>query len=905
MELHAIPEAEKLTGGVVGSDAIHVLTFEQLEHLWWECVNYKSHEAQIMVLKDSKVALHPDDSRTIDTAAALSGNRGLTHGPSASVPVHTVQRLIERSTSVEVSEHERNLSRSTIRRLHATPIRVRSESLSLLDTAFEQSRAENVRQQFYKTMSNGRVAARLRQKFRTRQSLGHTVHWAKRVQARWRMFKLREAFRRTRRSAIIIQARWRGLRARTYISHTLTNTTWHFMSTTTVYVANIIGALEAPGKLKASLTHALKHSLKGSKAANRPKASKTAKAAGIYGLRRMPVVINCQMRIRERPQASWALVTFGKSAARMMVLDAEREGWSDELSTMVDQGENGGNNTEAWGNSGIQFTEIDVDQALGSTGAFGWTFKSAQKNVQKAVYKLHKAEQARRKQMQERKEAKLRLQVHAEQAYGTDSMLANPSPGVAEREQERMRARFAMEEREQERVRARFAMERAQCLCPLSRLPMRWPVVAADGFVYERAAISRWLDQKGLFSPVTGAPLKNALLVQHRPLAAAAQEVESSSQSNSSLMHAYTTSLRVSTMLGAARVDTSSQSAPSSDAAGKASRSKHGGDGDSSRGTDGTDSGGCLWDGGTNANLLLADTQAAKAALRHGVLLSKRRKEGQQRCPHAAVAVQDAAEAPVAAPPSSPRQGPRTESIATPSSPGHSQGNRAARGPSQRRLRPASAPTAREHVDAKPDIIDGQHCLGGYSGNHGRGGLGGGGGSAHHGMLYSQAEIVGFSPRFWPSTPTVAKTDANGRTSRGRTSSPAARIRAELTQEYKRQTTTQPRQRGPMNGFTVVGFGSGSEVSREPYFVPSVSNSDLAKQAATRQAAAVVKALSSGAQLQQPSAPPCLWTDMTGGHRDNVAPVAFEERQPGEKRNQDADAVGARLLEEWHRANER
>ena len=36
---------------------------------------------------------------------------------------------------------------------------------------------------------------------------------------------------------------------------------------------------------------------------------------------------------------------------------------------------------------------------------------------------------------------------------------------------------------------------------------MRDPVVAGDGFTYERDALERWLAARGAVSPVTGAPL--------------------------------------------------------------------------------------------------------------------------------------------------------------------------------------------------------------------------------------------------------------------------------------------------------------------------------------------------------------------------------------------------------------
>ncbi|CAF3083732.1 unnamed protein product, partial [Rotaria sp. Silwood2] len=44
-------------------------------------------------------------------------------------------------------------------------------------------------------------------------------------------------------------------------------------------------------------------------------------------------------------------------------------------------------------------------------------------------------------------------------------------------------------------------------LCPITHEIYRDPVKAADGFVYERAAITRWILQKGT-SPFTRQPLK-------------------------------------------------------------------------------------------------------------------------------------------------------------------------------------------------------------------------------------------------------------------------------------------------------------------------------------------------------------------------------------------------------------
>ena len=48
--------------------------------------------------------------------------------------------------------------------------------------------------------------------------------------------------------------------------------------------------------------------------------------------------------------------------------------------------------------------------------------------------------------------------------------------------------------------------------CPLTKQLMRNPVVAADGYTYERAAIERWM-AGCTRSPITSAPLPSQELV--------------------------------------------------------------------------------------------------------------------------------------------------------------------------------------------------------------------------------------------------------------------------------------------------------------------------------------------------------------------------------------------------------
>lgn len=46
---------------------------------------------------------------------------------------------------------------------------------------------------------------------------------------------------------------------------------------------------------------------------------------------------------------------------------------------------------------------------------------------------------------------------------------------------------------------------------------MRDPVIAADGFTYERSAIEDWLSRKGT-SPMTNEPLEHLFLIPNRAL---------------------------------------------------------------------------------------------------------------------------------------------------------------------------------------------------------------------------------------------------------------------------------------------------------------------------------------------------------------------------------------------------
>ncbi|XP_031702054.1 WD repeat, SAM and U-box domain-containing protein 1 [Anarrhichthys ocellatus] len=55
-------------------------------------------------------------------------------------------------------------------------------------------------------------------------------------------------------------------------------------------------------------------------------------------------------------------------------------------------------------------------------------------------------------------------------------------------------------------------------LCPITRELMREPVIAADGYSYEREAIDSWIKTKNRSSPMTNLPLLTTLLTPNRTL---------------------------------------------------------------------------------------------------------------------------------------------------------------------------------------------------------------------------------------------------------------------------------------------------------------------------------------------------------------------------------------------------
>ena len=62
-------------------------------------------------------------------------------------------------------------------------------------------------------------------------------------------------------------------------------------------------------------------------------------------------------------------------------------------------------------------------------------------------------------------------------------------------------------------------------VCPISRLPMRQPVVAEDGRSYEQSAISAWLAKKSV-SPLTNNPIGSTLIANHNLRAVIIAEME-------------------------------------------------------------------------------------------------------------------------------------------------------------------------------------------------------------------------------------------------------------------------------------------------------------------------------------------------------------------------------------------
>ena len=942
MDLRKIPQWEKRKTGVIGDDGILELTFPQLEHLWWQCIAQKSETSQQQLLNDDSAfkGLSAEERNELTTIAkATSSTRTeaktgeLAQGPPGEneLTKNALTRTLTHSSSLK------NLHKDTVKTLQVVPMHVRAEALARLDAEIKRIRRSKAARKFASTVLTQRVAYRAIQEQEKRRHMGFTITWCKRVQARWRMWVLRRNFLDYRQKVIAVQSRWRGIRTRSHIRDTLSNTVWETVQHNTVYISNILGPdLESASKLKAILNEALaapayksddggdrspakarararaRAKAKGGRAARKAREAKAGRAGSGSGSGwsgdGAPIVLNVEMRVRDRPEPSWAIVTFTKTSSRKLVLDQTRKLWSDELTELVENAPDPTGAYAEYGRSnGLIFGTIDIDKALASTGAFGWTFKLAQKNVRKAIYKLHKERVKRMQHKEEMRQAKLRLEAQAgpETAAAGAVWVAAIAGGQIQRE----------------RVAARTALERAQCLCPLSRLPMRSPVVAADGFVYERAAISRWLAQKGLLSPVTGLPMPNALLIRHQALAAVAKETSAGSGSGSSsrLLHGYTASLRVTERLG---VVTAAGGLP-------------------------------IWDVATTAVPNLADQSVAKAALRHGINVSKGRqtdavnKARGATDPDEAAAAAEAKAARVAAAVAATEQA-EDDHMVTPhgarsrssdpgkceltgrpgrslrvvaSSPGLGQAAPSAPGTPRN-----NGTTGKQRRASTPANVAGSSAgrrgSSGHAGNHGRGGLGGGGGSAALGMELSQAEMINLSPRFWnwPTSSSTPNRNGNGKgKGEQRAASPAAQVRAELAREHQRAVETARHPKAgtagnrPIDG--LVGFGSGSEVMRQPYFTPAASPHQVAEDAAARQAAAAARASAKHQQLLQaaqgqtgmPAPPPALWAQVDAeadadGQQQQA--VAVSAARSGSAASDRAATDSAQLLEDWHTAND-
>lgn len=65
-------------------------------------------------------------------------------------------------------------------------------------------------------------------------------------------------------------------------------------------------------------------------------------------------------------------------------------------------------------------------------------------------------------------------------------------------------------------------------LCPITRELMRDPVIAADGYSYERESIESWIRGKNKTSPMTNLPLQTTLLTPNRSLKTAIARWKSS-----------------------------------------------------------------------------------------------------------------------------------------------------------------------------------------------------------------------------------------------------------------------------------------------------------------------------------------------------------------------------------------
>ncbi|XP_006813234.1 WD repeat, SAM and U-box domain-containing protein 1-like [Saccoglossus kowalevskii] len=66
-----------------------------------------------------------------------------------------------------------------------------------------------------------------------------------------------------------------------------------------------------------------------------------------------------------------------------------------------------------------------------------------------------------------------------------------------------------------------------ELLCPITRELMRDPVIASDGYSYERSSIESWITSGKNTSPMTNSPLPNTVLMPNRMLKMLIQRQES------------------------------------------------------------------------------------------------------------------------------------------------------------------------------------------------------------------------------------------------------------------------------------------------------------------------------------------------------------------------------------------
>lgn len=65
-------------------------------------------------------------------------------------------------------------------------------------------------------------------------------------------------------------------------------------------------------------------------------------------------------------------------------------------------------------------------------------------------------------------------------------------------------------------------------ICPITRELMKEPVIATDGYSYEREAIESWINTPNRSSPMTNLPLQTTILTLNRSLKTAIQRWKSS-----------------------------------------------------------------------------------------------------------------------------------------------------------------------------------------------------------------------------------------------------------------------------------------------------------------------------------------------------------------------------------------